>query len=109
MKSPKQRRQEIEARRLQRAERKACRANARPVDRPPRTVEVTPASLRPTTRYGIPEFVRRGHCRDRPFRCKDCGVDELWTAAQQRWWYEVGRGAAGSFGGAGGEIEGPRT
>lgn len=92
MKSPKQRRQEIKARRLQRAERKACRGNARPVDRPVGTVVVTPTLLRPTTSYGIPEFVRRGYYQDRPFRCKDCGIEEVWTAAQQRWWYEVAQG-----------------
>lgn len=92
MKSPKQRRQEIKARRLQRAERQACRVNARPVDRPVGTVVVTPTLLRPTTSYGIPEFVRRGYYQDRPFRCQDCGVEEIWTAAQQRWWYEVAQG-----------------
>ena len=92
MKSPKQRRQEIKARRLQRAEREACCANARPMDRSVGTVAVTPALLRPTTSYGIPEFVQRGYYQDRPFRCKDCGVAEIWTAAQQRWWYEVAQG-----------------
>lgn len=92
MKSSKQRRQEIKVRRLQRAERKACRINARPVDRPVGTAVVTPALLRPTTSYGIPEFVQRGYYQDRPFRCKDCGMEEVWTAVQQRWWYEVARG-----------------
>jgi hypothetical protein len=92
MKSNKQRRQEIKARRLQQAARQACRVNARPVDRPVGTVAVTPALLRPTTSYGIPDFVQRGYYQDRPFRCKDCGVEEIWTAAQQRWWYEVARG-----------------
>jgi O-acetyl-ADP-ribose deacetylase (regulator of RNase III) len=92
MKSPKQRRQEIKARRLQRAERKACRVNARPADRPVGTVVVTPTLLRPTTGYGIPDLVRRGYYQDRPFRCKDCGVEGIWTAAQQRWWYAVAQG-----------------
>ena len=92
MKSPKRRRQEIKARRLQRAERKTCQVKARPVDRPLGTVGVTPARLRATTSYGIPDFVRRGYYQDRPFRCKDCGKAELWTAAQQRWWYEVAQG-----------------
>lgn len=92
MKSPKQRRQEIKTRRLQRAERQACRVNARPVDRPIGTVAVTPSLLRPTTSYGIPDFVQRGYYQDRPFRCKDCGANEVWTAVQQRWWYEVAQG-----------------
>ena len=92
MKSNKQRRQEIKARRRQQAERQACRVNARPVDRPIGTVTVTPTRLRPTTSYGEPDFVRRGYYQDRPFRCKDCGVDEVWAAAQQRWWYEEAQG-----------------
>ncbi len=92
MKSPKQRRQEIKARRLHRAERKACRVDARPVDRPIGAVVVTPALLRPTTSYGIPAFAQRGYYLDRPFQCRDCGTAEVWTAEQQRWWYEVAQG-----------------
>ncbi|MCC8998351.1 MAG: zinc-ribbon domain-containing protein [Candidatus Contendobacter sp.] len=92
MKSNKQRRQEIKAQRLQRVERKARRVNARPVDRPVGTVTVTPALLRRNNSDGIPDFVQRGYYQDRPFRCKNCGVEELWTTAQQRWWYEVAQG-----------------
>jgi len=25
---------------------------------------------------------------DIPFTCKDCGKQEMWTAHQQKWWYE---------------------
>ena len=92
MKSNKQRRQEIKAHRLRRNAQKACALNARPVDRPIGTVAVTPASLRATTSYGLPDFVQRGYYQDRPFHCKDCRKAELWTAAQQRWWYEVAQG-----------------
>jgi hypothetical protein len=43
--------------------------------------------------YGLPpEFVRRGYYMDIPFRCKDCNKDEIWTATQQKWWYEVAKG-----------------
>ena len=94
MKSNKQRRQEIKAHRLRRAERQIQirRFNARPVDRPIGTEPVTPALLRSNNSYGIPDFVRRGYYQDRPFRCKDCGVAEIWTAAQQQWWYEQAQG-----------------
>ena len=30
---------------------------------------------------------------DRPFTCRDCGVDEVWTAEQQKWYYEVAKGS----------------
>lgn len=92
MKSNKQRRQEIKLRRIQRAQRQARRATARPVDRPIGATTVTPALLRPTTSYGVPDFVRRGYYQDLPFRCKDCGQAEIWTAERQRWWYEVAQG-----------------
>ena len=90
MKSNKQRRQEIKAHRLRRAERQLqirC-VNARPVNRPVGTEPVTPALLRSNNSYGIPDFVQRGYYQDRPFRCKDCGVEEIWMAAQQQWWYQ---------------------
>ncbi|MFZ4792448.1 MAG: zinc-ribbon domain containing protein [Candidatus Competibacteraceae bacterium] len=92
MKSNKQRRQEIKVHRLRRIDQKARTTNTRPVDRPIGTVEVTPARLRATTSYGILDFVQRGYYQDRPFRCKDCGVEEIWTAAQQQWRYEVAQG-----------------
>ncbi len=29
---------------------------------------------------------------DLEFSCQDCGVEENWTAAQQKWWYEEAGG-----------------
>jgi hypothetical protein len=29
---------------------------------------------------------------DRPFTCEDCGREEVWTASQQKWYYEVAKG-----------------
>lgn len=42
--------------------------------------------------FSYPAFVGRGFYVDRPFRCKDCGKEEIWTATQQKWWYEVAKG-----------------
>lgn len=42
--------------------------------------------------YGAPQFVYRGYYVDAPFRCKDCGKEEVWTATQQKWWYEIAKG-----------------
>lgn len=36
----------------------------------------------------FPEFYR-----DQQFTCRDCGCVELWTPAQQQWWYEIAGGA----------------
>ena len=53
---------------------------------------VNPMLLCPTNSYGIPDFVERGFYVDRPFVCKDCGKAEIWTATQQKWWYETAKG-----------------
>ena len=29
---------------------------------------------------------------DLRFTCRDCGSREVWTAEQQKWWYEVAKG-----------------
>ena len=29
---------------------------------------------------------------DLPFTCVDCGKEEVWTAADQKWWYEEAKG-----------------
>ena len=43
--------------------------------------------------YGRPpEFVEIGYYVDRPFTCRDCGAPQVWTATQQKWWYEVAFG-----------------
>lgn len=29
---------------------------------------------------------------DRVFFCADCGIEQIWTAKQQKWWYEIAKG-----------------
>ena len=55
-------------------------------------VLVNPQNLSPTNSYGTPEFVKRGHYVDLPFNCKSCGIAQLWTETQQKWWYESAKG-----------------
>lgn len=38
--------------------------------------------------YSPPEFYE-----DLEFVCVDCGSEEVWTAKQQQWWYEVAKGS----------------
>jgi len=40
-----------------------------------------------------PDFVDRGYYVDWPFSCQDCGVLQVWTATQQKWWYETAKGS----------------
>jgi hypothetical protein len=89
MKSGKQRRAELKARRAGRR----AQAAARPAKREPgRLVPVNEAALAPYSSYGAPDFVMRGYYVDRPFTCTGCGADEVWTGTQQKWWYEVAKG-----------------
>ena len=57
-----------------------------------RQILVNPSLLRPTNSYGTPDFVEREFYVNRPFQCKDCGKSEIWTASQQKWWYETAKG-----------------
>jgi len=65
--------------------RKAERKTAGPV-------RVNVSALAPTNSYGSPRFVQRGYYEDQPFTCTGCGAEQVWTAWQQKWWYEVAKG-----------------
>jgi len=67
-----------------RAEELECQAQSLPVDK---------SQLAPDGSYSVPLFVARGYYVDVPFPCQDCGVPQVWTAAQQKWWYEVAKGS----------------
>jgi hypothetical protein len=93
MKSGKQRRDEIKAKRLQRQAKLATtmqKAPAKPLAL--RMIAVNEAALAPYKSYGAPAFVMRGYYQDMAFRCRRCGKEELWTGTQQKWWYEVAKG-----------------
>lgn len=70
-----------------RKEVKAMRALSNPGE-----VKVNLTLLKPDYSYHQTGFAKRGYYLDQPFRCQDCGVEELWTAHQQKWWYEVAKG-----------------
>lgn len=87
-KSGKQRRAEIKAAR--RLHRLAARAANRVVAPPPGpVVPVDFSKLKANNSYGLSPFALRGYYVDRPFTCCDCGTACVWTAEQQRWWYET--------------------
>jgi hypothetical protein len=56
------------------------------------SVRVNVAALAPNNSYGVPRFVERGYYSDQLFKCSICGTDQVWTASQQKWWYEVAKG-----------------
>ncbi|CAN5664018.1 hypothetical protein BH09VER1_BH09VER1_00940 [soil metagenome] len=78
------------------AERKATRRSARySTRRSPYSngkAMVNAFRLAPNHSYSDPEFLKRGYYLDQPFACRDCGKAEVWTASQQKWWYEIAKG-----------------
>jgi putative zinc ribbon protein len=93
MKSGKQRRNEIKTKRAaRRAEKTKPHQTAAHAPRPFGTVRVNEGLLAPYNRYGVPDYVHRGFYVDTPFTCAGCGKEEIWTATQQKWWYEVAKG-----------------
>lgn len=55
---------------------------------PPRAVAADTNQQVPISPYGSkkPFYV------DLPFKCEDCGSEEVWTAEQQKWYYEEAKG-----------------
>ena len=88
MKSNKQRRQEIKARRLKRAEKRCADVNQPAWMSPLNSVAADPKALSHNNTYGpLPAYYV-----DKPFICVSCGKEEVWTARRQKWWYEIAKG-----------------
>jgi hypothetical protein len=92
MKSNKQKRLELQAKRQRREKKAVTIVKQTRSPAPYNIVPVNPTALRPYNSYGAPLFVTRGFYGDQPFLCKECGKEEIWTATQQKWWYEVAKG-----------------
>ncbi len=95
-KSSKQRRQELREGRLRKAQKTASakqRTGLFPWEtnggRPPiGAIAANHEELKHNNTYGpLPAFYV-----DLAFVCVGCGSGELWTAKQQRWWYEIAKG-----------------
>lgn len=50
-------------------------------------IPANPAAQAKNNSYNPPEYYE-----DIRFKCRDCGTEEVWTAEQQQWWYEVAKG-----------------
>lgn len=84
----------MKPRRLKPAERKAKRrARGIPESLNGKTMVDVTRLGNSYSRGSHPEFVERGYYEDEPFICRDCGKAEVWTASQQKWWFEVAKGA----------------
>jgi len=94
MKSNKQRRAEIRTRRLERAARIEAQMRVPDQRRVPlqRAPGLEPADLDVLARHNNTHGPLPACYLDRAFTCRDCGAEGVWTAKQQKWWYEVMHG-----------------
>ena len=87
MKSNRQRRAEIKAKRSK-ARLERIKNDKRHNIASGRWLPVDSSKLNLGNTYGCPP----DYYRDVEFDCVDCGAEELWTAKQQKWWYEEAGG-----------------
>lgn len=89
MKSSKQRRLEIKAKRRERAEKLKVDTYKSMELLPEGAVKADAAELGHNNTYGpLPKFYV-----DVPFVCIDCGAKDVWTAKSQKWFYEIAKGS----------------
>ena len=54
----------------------------------PSAVEADQSRLEHINTYGaLPDYYI-----DRPFKCRDCGKEEIWRAEDQKWYFEEAKG-----------------
>lgn len=88
MKSGKQRRLEIKEKRRKKAGSLNIDTTLEIQPLPKGAVQADHMELNHNNTYGLlPLFYI-----DKAFVCRDCGSKELWTAKQQKWWYEMAKG-----------------
>ncbi|BEP37308.1 hypothetical protein GmRootV59_42790 [Variovorax sp. V59] len=94
MKSNKQRRAEIRARRLERAAHiEAQMRKSNQLRASLRSPGFEPADVGVLERHNNTVGPLPTYYVDRAFICRECGSEEVWTAKQQKWWHEVVHGS----------------
>lgn len=96
MKSNKQKRSEIKAKRVERRLSNEIVAQKAKLKKVSPSERVNAAALAPNNSYSVPLYVQRGYYVDEQFTCEECGTKEVWKASQQKWWFEVAKGYADS-------------
>jgi hypothetical protein len=91
MKSNKQRRIELKAKRLERKMRQARVAKLpTTLAAPSNAIKVNNSLF--AQYWSGPWIANNGFYEDYGFICRDCARPQVWTPAQQQWWYEIAGG-----------------
>lgn len=88
MKSGRQRREELRQKRLERAKRLEERLRASPHGMAWPGAGVVDADRALLARHNNTYATLPAFYVDTIFTCRDCGQEQVWTARQQKWWYE---------------------
>lgn len=88
MKNNKQRRLEIKAKRDKKAAASKASSHKELNYRPTSSVKAEHKELLHNAYWSTLPLLYE----DKPFRCRDCGLIEVWTASSQKWRYEVAKG-----------------
>jgi hypothetical protein len=89
MKSGKQRRAEIKKSRLERIAKREGKVNPFILPIPDWAIPLNPSEVVYHSAFiNLPLYYV-----DKEFVCKDCSANEIWTARQQKWWYEIAKGS----------------
>ncbi len=81
----KKRRLEIKAKRLKMAKKRLNMDKLKAL--PQNAILANHEELKHNNTCGLPEYYV-----DVLYTCCDCGSKEIWTAKQQKWWYEIAKG-----------------
>ena len=94
MKSNKQKRLEIKAKRLRKAKKLRELDTTKNVKTLPQSaIAANHDELKHNNTYSsFPKYYV-----DVPYICRDCGSEEIWTAKQQKYWFEVIKGNINSY------------
>lgn len=93
MKSGKQRRLEIKEKRLKKAEINAGMIDISNINDMPKGALLVNQARRA---YHYFDFIPQFYI-DIAYNCRDCQSAEIWTAKQQKWWFEIAQGHNDSF------------
>ena len=103
MKHPRTSKKQVKSRRLELDAKRTLKLKAEAGYRVVSGIELPPGAVLANwealehNQATIPQVAYPLFYADRPFKCRDCGSDELWMATQQKWWYETAKGPIDSI------------
>ncbi|MFK5971580.1 MAG: zinc-ribbon domain containing protein [Candidatus Marithrix sp.] len=77
----------LKAKRLKKATKKLLKLETADKTLPESSILANHEELKHNNTHAFPEYYI-----DISYKCRDCGSEKIWTARQQKWWYEIAKG-----------------